>query len=81
MPLGISKRSVYEFKKMPIENDTKILFYSDVMIEDKSLGEENLSPQNFEKILKNKDLIKFFTDRYKNKNLSDDLTLVQISRL
>lgn len=81
MPLGISKKSTYELKKMPIETNSKILFYSDVMIEDKSLGEENLSPQNFEKLLKNKDLIKFFSDRCKNKNLSDDLTLVQISQL
>jgi sigma-B regulation protein RsbU (phosphoserine phosphatase) len=81
IPLGIHKKSTYEIRKLSIESDSKILFYSDVMIEDKSLGENNFSEENFEKILKNQDLIKFFSERYKGKNLSDDLTLVQISKL
>lgn len=83
MPLGIDKKSQYDLKNIPIENDTNLLFYSDVMLEDKSLGEENLSPENFEKIIEkvtDKDFIKFFAALCKNKNLSDDLTLIQISK-
>ena len=83
MPLGIDKKSQYKLKNIPIENETNVLFYSDVMIEDKSLGETNLSPKNFEKIIAkvtDKDFIKFFATLCKNKNLSDDLTLIQIRK-
>lgn len=83
IPLGIDKKSKYDLKNIPIDNDTNLLFYSDVLIEDKSLGEKNLSPKNFEKIIEqinDKDFIKFFAELCKNKNLSDDLTLIQINK-